>query len=50
MHRRNFIKSMAATGATAAIGRRAYAVAKGKPIVQLNPLDYTIQSISPPTR
>jgi hypothetical protein len=28
----------------------AYAVAKGKPIVQLNPLDYTIQSISPPTR
>ena len=29
MHRRNFIKSMAAAGATAAIGRRAHAVAKG---------------------
>ena len=29
MHRRNFIKSIAAAGATAAIGRRAYAVEKG---------------------
>jgi transglutaminase-like putative cysteine protease len=29
MHRRNFIKSMAAAGAVAAIGRRAYAVGKG---------------------
>jgi hypothetical protein len=29
MHRRNFIKSMAAAGAVAATGRRAYAVGKG---------------------
>lgn len=29
MHRRNFIKSMAAAGATAAIGRRAHAVTNG---------------------
>src|SRR5205807_3428764 len=29
MHRRNFIKSMAATAAIAATGRRAHAVAKG---------------------
>ncbi|HEX4185966.1 MAG TPA: transglutaminase family protein [Stellaceae bacterium] len=29
MHRRNFIKSMSAAGAVAAIGRRAYAVGKG---------------------
>jgi hypothetical protein len=29
MHRRNFVKSMAAASAVATFGRRAYAVAKG---------------------
>ena len=29
MHRRNFIKSMTAAGAIAAIGRRAHALEKG---------------------
>ena len=34
MHRRNFIKSIAATAAIAATGRRAHAVAKGNEILK----------------